>query len=333
VEKAKAARARDIQAALKANAAEGPEPGLDPIITRTDTGVIVNPTSSNFQQRIDRLHLLGMSDQQIHEIRTTRQVPTRIKIVAPADGTVLSRDVRPGLKFDRFFEWFRIADLRRVWVMMDVTGAEVQHVRAGQEVKVRVPDSGKTFVARVSDVAPQFDAETRTFKVRLEADNPGEVLRPDMFVDVELPAAPSSTLSVPVDAVVDTGMKRTVYIESAPGVFEPRAVETGWRRGGRVEILSGISAGERIVTSATFLLDSETRMRPAVATLADPEMQAVPAEKGGTKKDPICGMNVDPEAARSAGRTLERDGDTHYFCSDSCREQYAKKTPSGTHVH
>ncbi|RPJ84236.1 MAG: hypothetical protein EHM13_05320, partial [Acidobacteria bacterium] len=122
--------AKDAAADSAPNAAQGPEPGLPPIITRGEIGLVVNSGSSNFQQRIDRLHLLGMSDVQIEEIRRMRDVPYSIKIVAPADGTLLSRNVKPGWKFARGEEWFRIADLRRVWVLVDVPGTEIEHVRA-----------------------------------------------------------------------------------------------------------------------------------------------------------------------------------------------------------
>ena len=234
---------------------------LPPIISRTEAGLVVNSGNSNLRQRIDRLQLLGMPDEQIDEIRRVRDVPASIRIVAPANGTVLSRGVTPGLKFMRGDEWFRIADLRRVWVLVDVPGSEIEHAHAGQEARIKIPGMGKTLAGRVSDVAPLFDAATRTFKLRVEADNPGEILKPDMFVDVELPVPVSQALSVPADAIVDTGVRQTVYVEHAPGEFLPREVETGWRRGGRIEILRGLSAGDRVVTSGTFLLESERRMR------------------------------------------------------------------------
>jgi Cu(I)/Ag(I) efflux system membrane fusion protein len=267
LDKLRAGRARDAQA----HAHDGPEPGLPPIMSRTETGMVVNSGSSNFQQRVDRLQLLGMSDVQIDEIRRMRDVPYQIKIVAPADGTVLARNVRPGWKFARGEEWFRIADLRRVWILADVPGANLGDVRPGQPVRVSVPEQGLAFEARVSAVVPQFDPESRTYKLRLEADNPGEVLRPDMFVDVDLPTAASPALAVPVDAVVDTGLRKSVFVEHAPGVFVPREVHAGRRHGGTIEILHGLTAGERIAVSGTFMLDSESRLRGAspVAAVAE----------------------------------------------------------------
>jgi Cu(I)/Ag(I) efflux system membrane fusion protein len=126
-------------------------------------------------------------------------------------------------------------------------------------------------MARVSDVQPLFDPETRRFKVRLETDNPGLLLRPDMFVDIELPIAVPGGISLPRDAVLDSGTKKTVFVDCGNGNFEPRVVETGWRIGERVQIISGVRPGERVVIAGNFLLDSESRTKfmpaPAAATV------------------------------------------------------------------
>jgi multidrug efflux pump subunit AcrA (membrane-fusion protein) len=161
---------------------------------------------------------------------------------------------------ETFFD--RIADLRRVWILADVFGPEAEYIRPGMVAHVSLPGRRRSFDARVSsDVLPQFDATSQSVKVRLEADNPGSLLRPDMFVDVDLVITLPPTIAVSADAVLDTGLKKTVFVERSAGVFEPRAVETGWRFGGRVEIVNGLIPGDRIVVSGTFLLDSESRMR------------------------------------------------------------------------
>ncbi len=114
----------------------------------------------------------------------------------------------------------------------------------------------------MSQVLPSFDSGTRTLKARLELDNPGYRLRPEMFVDVEFESELPAALVVPHDAVLDTGMRKVVFVDRGEGYFEPRRVTTGWRRDGRVQILDGLSEGDRIVVSGTFLLDSESRMKP-----------------------------------------------------------------------
>jgi membrane fusion protein, copper/silver efflux system len=284
----------------------------------------------NIQQRTQQLQNVGMSPLQMEEIKHTRQVPESIKIYAPADGFVLARNVSPGQKFERGVEWYRIADLNRVWILADVFENEAQYLHPGVRARVSLPNQGKTFLARVSEVLPQFDPTTRTLKVRLEADNPGYVLRPDMFVDVELPISFPSTIAVPVDAVLDSGLKKTVFVEHGEGFFEPRQVETGWRFEDRVQIVKGLAAGERIVVGGNFLIGSESRLKEAAAGMYAPV------------KDPTCGMEVDQGKAEAAGKVSQHGGKTYYFCSEQCKrkfdanpDSYLKKTaaPMAGHKH
>jgi len=160
-------------------------------------------------------------------------------------------------------------------------------------------------------VLPEFDAATRTLKVRLEAANPGFQLRPGMFVDVTVPVELGPALTVPKDAVLDSGSRQLVFVDKGEGMFEPRRVTTGWRYAGRVEIVKGLMEGERIVTSGNFLLDSESRMRSAGA---DPLAEV--------SIDPICGMEVEHARAKARGLTSVHDGETIYFCNSGCKESF-----------
>src|SRR5207237_5672730 len=221
---------------------------------------------AGLQQTTDRLLTLGMSSEQIEEIGRTRQVPSTIRITAPDDGFVLARPVSIGQKFDRGNELYRIADLRRVWILADVFGPEAEHVRPGTNVRVSIPGRTPTLTARVSTaVLPQFDPVSQAVRLRVEADNPGYVLRPDMFVDVDLPVTLPPAITVPVDAILDSGREKTVFVDRGDGMFEGRRGRTGWRFGERVEIMEGLSAGEQVVVLGSLRLDSETRIRRAGA--------------------------------------------------------------------
>jgi membrane fusion protein, copper/silver efflux system len=231
---------------------------------------------ANIQQRVMQLENMGVSATQREEMARTRKIPDTIQIRSPGDGFVLSRNVTPGQKFERGGELFRIGDLRRVWVVADVFLQDARHVRAGMKATVSVPEQGLDLPATVTEILPQFDGTTRTLKARLELDNPGYVLRPDMFVDVGLSVKLPAGITVPADAIIDSGLAKTVFVESGEGVFEPRRVETGWRSGDRVEVVKGLSPGDRVVISGTFFLDSETRFRPtpsgaAVADRTEPD--------------------------------------------------------------
>ena len=224
--------------------------------------------NANIQQRTQQLQNLGMSTLQMEEIKRTRQFPDFIKIISPVDGFLLARNVSPGQKFGRDTEWYRIADLRRVWILADVVESEAEYLRPGVQVKISLPNQSKTFQGRVSDVLPQFDAAARTFKARIEVENRGYILRPDMLVDVELSVAFPRGIVVPAEAVLDSGLKKTVFVERSEGVFTPQTVEVGRRFDDRVQIVKGLEAGERIVVSGNFLVSSESRLQEAVQIYA-----------------------------------------------------------------
>jgi len=184
-----------------------------------------------------------------------------IQVESPVDGFILKRSVSPGLRFDRGFEFYRIADLNRVWILADVYRDQLPFIRRGASARITTAEASRALAATVSPSEPIFDEATLTLRVRLEAANPKLALKPGMFVDIEFPVKLPSTLVVPADAIVDTGLRKTVFVDRGNGYFEPRSVETGWRIGDDVEVRKGLVSGERIVISGTFLVDSESRMK------------------------------------------------------------------------
>jgi Cu(I)/Ag(I) efflux system membrane fusion protein len=274
-----------------------------------------DPTRGNVPIRYrNALRNLGMTETQVQELLQTRTVTEHVHIMAPAAGVVLARNISAGQRVEQGGELYRIADLRRVWIVADVFENEARHLKPGTTVTASLPSRGRAFPAKVAEVLTPFDATTRTLKVRLEADNPGLVLWPDMFVDVELPVRYPAAVVVPVDAVMDSGLRQTVYVEKAEDVFEPRRVEVGWRHGEQVEIVKGLVPGERIVVSGTFLVDSESRLQAAAAGIY-----------GETSQDPVCQVEVDRSRARAAGRTVTYQGQTFYFDSSECKAQFERE--------
>jgi len=295
-------------------------------------GAVSKQGQSSVQGYTDRLRNLGMSDAQIQEMAETRLLPESIDIVSPVDGFVLARGISPGQHFEHSTEFYRIADLSRVWIVADILGNEAQHFRPGTHARVVLRGEGKALTALVSDVLPQIDPSTRTLKLRLEADNPGFILRPDMFVDVELPVAKAAGLAVEADAVIDSGREQRVYVERSPGVFEPRDVQVGWRFGDRIEVVKGLSEGERVVSAGTFLVDSESRLKSVQsAPKEEPQPKLPPKSAAGTSmsahmvKDASCGMTIDSSKAVAEGHTVTRDGVTYYFCSDRCKRKFSEQ--------
>jgi Cu(I)/Ag(I) efflux system membrane fusion protein len=253
--------------------------------------------NANIQQRLITLENLGVSAQQREEILRERRVPDTIRIVSPAEGFVLARNAFPGLKFERGFELYRIADLRKVWVLADVFPQDARHVRPGMRAEISVPEEDAKLPATVKEILPQFDAATRTLKVKLVVDNPGYVLRPDMFVEASLAVELPSAVVVPSDAVVDSGLAKRVFVQSAEGAFQPRSVQTGWRSGDQVEIVKGLAPGEVVVTAGTFFLDSETRMRPPPSGAAAAD--APPPAPTGLRPRGGAGTSMEEAHARA----------------------------------
>jgi len=210
-----------------------------------------------------RLLLLNFSQEDIGEIEKSQKPIENITLHAIADGYVMTRNAYSGQRVTPETELYTIANLNDVWVIADVFEADAARIHLGQAARIRVPGTNGSHFARVTYMQPQADAATRTIKVRLELANEGMQLRPDMFVDVEIDFGSAKSLTVPAEAVLDSGLTKTVFLDKGNGYFEPRIVETGMRAADRVQILSGLKAGDRIVVSGVFLLNSETQMREA----------------------------------------------------------------------
>ncbi len=201
-----------------------------------------------------------------------------------------------------------------MWILADVYRDDLPFIRRGASARITTAEGSHALRATVSASEPVFDEATLTLKVRLEAANPQRALKPGMFVDVEFPVDLPPTLVVPADAIVDSGLRKTVFVDSGHGYFEPRLVETGWRIGDDVEVTKGLMPGERIVISGTFFVDSESRMKAGTrGASAAPEAAVL---------DPVCGMHVDPTEAGEAGRTAAHGERRFYFCSDGCKQQF-----------
>jgi Cu(I)/Ag(I) efflux system membrane fusion protein len=248
-------------------------------------GAVSKQGVSSIQGYTDRLLNLGMSEVQIKHIADTRQLPENIDVVAPSDGFILSRNITPGQHFDHTMEFYRIADLQRVWVLAEVDEQEAAYVHPDGAALISLNAGGRQLPARITESLPQSEAAGGTVKVRLEVANPGFLLRPDMVVDVKIPLRVPAGVTVPADALVDTGARTRVYVESSEGVFEPREVETGWRSGDQVEIRQGIRPGELVVVAATFLVDSESRLKSPAPLVAREESK----KTAKSVVDPGCG--------------------------------------------
>jgi len=269
-------------------------------------------TNMQIRQAADSLKNIGITEYQISEMTKARKIPDLAEFRSPVDGIILARNASPGQFVPSATEIYRIGDLSRVWVLVDVFENEASIFKPGKALQVTHPGLRRRFPARVSTALPQFDPVTLTLKVRLEVENPDYALRPDMFVDVDLAVDLPAALTVPADAIIDSGVRKTVYVDRGDGNFEPRRVETGWRLGKMVEITGGLMPGEKIVVSGNFLIDSESRMRSAQGIRSEGVL------------DPVCRMFVDEDKAAAAGRTVKYQDKTYFFCTEKCKSDFEK---------
>ncbi len=212
-----------------------------------------------------RLLLWDITAEQIDELEKSGKPKTEITMQAPLSGIVLEKMVLDGAYITPGMNLYRIADLSRVWIVADIYEYEAPLVRIGQAARVTFAyEPGESFTASVIYIYPVLDPITRTIKVRLAAGNPGMKLKPEMFANVEIMASSESRLTIPTEALIDSGPRKIVYVEKKTGTYEMRDVTLGVRGGTFVEVLKGIRKGERVVTSGNFLIDSESQLRGAV---------------------------------------------------------------------
>lgn len=208
-----------------------------------------------------RLTVLGMTPADIDEIERTGEPSRLVTVVAPRRGVVVNRGVTVGTSVDPSTTLLTIADLSRVWVLAEVPEANIPGIRVGATAQLDFPASGRqAFPARVDFLYPTLTDRTRTLRVRFSAANPGAGLRPGLYGTAAFATAGQPVITVPRDAIVDTGVQQHVFVATGDR-FEPRAVTLGVQLADRVEVRSGLEAGERIVAAGVFLLDSESRLR------------------------------------------------------------------------
>ena len=241
-------------------------------------------TSIGYEGGRRRLENLAIPPEVIDEIERTHKVPPSITWFAPRDGVVVERNVSDGMKAKSGDVLFRIVDHTRVWVLADVTERDLAGVAEGQRATVRArafPD--RTFSGTVTRIYPHLNMETRTARLRVELPNPDGALRPSMYADVEIATGDAKpVVAVPDDAVIDTGERQVVLLDHGEGRFEPKPVTVGLRGRGYVEIREGVTAGDRVVTAANFLIDAESNLKAALQGMTAPKDDRQAASAGGT---------------------------------------------------
>lgn len=225
-----------------------------------------------------RLELLDVPEHQIRELEQTREIKRNLHIHTNVSGTVIKIGSRKGQYVTPNTELYMVVDLSQVWVYADVYEYELPWIKLGDSVKMTLASvPGKTFKGKLSYIFPYSESKTRTTKVRIVFDNKEMLLRPDMFTEVLIESDQQENATViPAESIIRSGSHAQVFIVRGPGKFEPRLVTLGIESNGKVVILEGVEPGEEVVSSAQFLVDSESKLREATAKM----MQALKEEKG-----------------------------------------------------
>lgn len=235
----------------------------------------------------ERLRLWDVSDAQIAELERSREPRRTMTLYSPFDGTVLERNAFPGQYVSPEMSTFKIADLSTIWVLGQIFEYEVPLVKLGQEAEIQFPytRAGRALTGRITFIYPEVDPMTRRVKVRIEFPNPGLEFKPESYVTVLIRTGAGHQLAVPKEAVLDDGNKRYTILALADGYFEPRPIDVGEPVDAFYPVLAGLKQGDRVVTSAQFLIDSETNLQAAMQAMAGmPGMEApasAPATGGG----------------------------------------------------
>ena len=257
--------------------------------------------ASLYDSARERLRLWDITEEQIQDLER-RGTPTKtLTLYSPITGFVLTRNAFPGQRVTPEAELYVIADLRTLWVLADVYEYEVPFVRLGQAATMTLTYlPGKTFAGKVTYIYPQLDNATRTLKVRLEFPNPRDELKPDMYANVDLRIDYGEHLAVPQEAVLDSGTEQLVFVAREDGYFEPRKVKLGPKVGTLYVVLAGLRAGEQVVTSANFLIDSESQLKSALGAMTGGHAaHGGGAPAGSAEKLP----SPEPKAAQPGGQT------------------------------
>jgi len=266
----------------------------------------------------ERLELLDVPKHQIQELEQTRKIRKSLHIHSPVAGTVIRIGSRKGQYVTPKTELYMMVDLNEVWVYADVYEYELPWIKLGDEVEMTLASvPGKIFKGSLSYIYPYAQSKTRTTKVRLVFDNSELLLRPDMFAEIRIQADTlEDVVVIPAEAVIRSGDRTQVFLVRSPGKFEPRIVSLGIESEGQVAVLDGVNAGDEVVTSAQFLVDSESKLREATAKMMD-----------------VLKGEGDVSSGMSSNKAMDHESMEEADSSDMPMNDHSEQATQGAHDH
>ena len=232
---------------------------------------VASSATSLLDAAAERLKQWGVPQREIERLASTGQVQQELEVNSPVSGYITERNALPNLTVQPETRLYTIADLSTVWVLAQFFQNDLARIKVGDAATLTVDTfPGRTFSGRVNFIYPQLDMETRTAKVRIVFPNSGVELKPGMFVNVSLKVPMGKQLVVPANAALQSGTRQIVFVDRGDGYLEPREVQLGGRAGDDFVVLKGLKEGEKVVTSANFLIDSESQLQAALGSFVPP---------------------------------------------------------------
>jgi RND family efflux transporter MFP subunit len=242
-----------------------------------------------------RLALWNLPDEEIRALEEKRQAPDVVVFRSPASGFVIEKQALRGMHVMPGQTLYKVANLSVVWVEADVYEQEMALARVGQRAKVTLDAyRGESFDGRAIYIYPFVEENTRTVKVRFQFANPRGRLKPGMYANVEIQGTAAMGITVPANALLDSGTDKVVFVAQGDGYFTPRPVKVGRNLGERIEILDGVKEGEQVATGATFFLDSESQLRAGLQNYEAPKAAQGGPTPGGPTLDIVFRTQPDP---------------------------------------
>jgi Cu(I)/Ag(I) efflux system membrane fusion protein/cobalt-zinc-cadmium efflux system membrane fusion protein len=251
----------------------------------------------------ERLQQFGVPPQSIADLEQSGKVQRNIAVESPASGYIIERDALPNEYVQPETKLYTIADLSTVWVYANVFQNDVGKLRPGDQAQVTVDAyPGRHFNGRIDQILPQVDMTTRTVRVRLVFSNPGVILKPGMYVNVAISVRLGRQLVIPASAVLETGTRAVAFVDHGNGSLEPRTIVIGPQLDDSVVVLSGLKAGEKVVSSANFLVDSEAQLQAAMGAFAPAAPQ--PAASSEPAAQTQIDFSTEPTPPRQGANTV-----------------------------
>ncbi len=265
---------------------------------------VTEGAASLLEAATERLKQWGVPQREIARLESTGAIQQELQVDSPVSGYITERNALPNLTVQPETRLYSVADLSTVWVLAEVFQNDLGRIKVGDRASLTVDSyPGRTFEGRVNFIYPQVDMTTRTARARLVFSNPGLKLTPGMFVNVALKVAMGKQLVIPATGVLQSGTRQIVFVSRGDGYIEPREVQLGSRAGDDFIVLKGVKTGEEIVTSANFLIDSESQLQAALGTFVPPPPGASAA---GAMNAPQAKaeLTTEPDPPRKGGNTF-----------------------------